>query len=110
MDDLYAIMTQGGFALEGKDEVAKKRTLAITIGKNATFARVPNTGHVGLAEWYPNAKRKSSQNGTGASEAEPEESTAAATTPPHADKNVEYARKLQETPIFTTEDGPEDVK
>lgn len=60
MDELYALMTSGGFDFEGKDDVAKKRTLAITIGKNPAFIRVPSSGHVGLGEWYPNAKKKPS--------------------------------------------------
>lgn len=58
LDELYALMTQGGFALEGKDDVAKKRTLAITIGKNPAFARIPSTGDVGLADWYPTVKKE----------------------------------------------------
>ncbi len=58
LDELFAVMTKGGFDLEGKDETAKKRTLAITIGKNPAFLRVPNSGDVGLADWYPNVKKE----------------------------------------------------
>jgi hypothetical protein len=64
-DELFALLTKGGHALEGKDEAGRKRTMAITIGKNPVFVRVPNTDHIGLAEWYPTAKRKAKNGDTG---------------------------------------------
>jgi hypothetical protein len=57
LEDLFAVMLQGGFQFEGKDEATKRRALAITVGKNPAFVRLPNSGHIGLADWYPSAKR-----------------------------------------------------
>jgi hypothetical protein len=62
LDDLFSLMLQGGFDFEGKDESSKKRSLAITVGKNPAFIRVPSSNHIGLSEWYPGAKR-SRRNG-----------------------------------------------
>lgn len=61
LDDLFSAMVQGGFDFEGKDESTKKRGLASNLGKNPVFARVPSSGHIGLAEWYPNAREKRSK-------------------------------------------------
>lgn len=60
LEELFAVMVQGGFDFEGKDEGTKKRGLASTLGKNPAFTRVPSSGHIGLAEWYPNAREKRS--------------------------------------------------
>lgn len=58
LDELFDLMKQGGYGFEGKDDSTKKRILASAIGKNTiAFARVPNTGDIGLAEWY-GIKRK----------------------------------------------------
>ncbi|HXT12101.1 MAG TPA: hypothetical protein VN873_11110 [Candidatus Angelobacter sp.] len=64
LDELFALMLSGGFDFEGKDETTKKRTLAITLAKNPAFVRVPSSGHIGLAEWYPNAKKKPAATST----------------------------------------------
>jgi hypothetical protein len=64
LDELFAIMLSGGFDFEGKDDSTKKRTLAITVAKNPAFVRVPSSGHIGLAEWYPNAKKKPAATST----------------------------------------------
>lgn len=102
LDDLYTTMSQGGFAFEGKDEALKKRTLAITLGKNPAFARVPNTGHVGLSEWYPNAKRKPSQNGTNGGDSSSDDTDSAETVPSKANSGTPEE--------FTMKDAPEDLK
>jgi len=64
LDELFATMLSGGFDFEGKDDITKKRTLAITVAKNPAFVRVPSSGHIGLAEWYPNAKKKPAPTST----------------------------------------------
>jgi len=64
LDELFATMLSGGFDFEGKDDATKKRTLAITVAKNPAFVRVPSSGHIGLAEWYPNAKKKPAATST----------------------------------------------
>jgi hypothetical protein len=57
LDDLYELMNQGSYGFEGKDDSTKKRILASSLGKNPAFIRLPNSGDIGLAEWYPSAKR-----------------------------------------------------
>jgi hypothetical protein len=57
LDELFDQMKSGGFQFDNKNEQIAKRNLSISLGKNAVFIRVPNTGTWGLAEWYPNAKR-----------------------------------------------------
>jgi len=98
LEDLFEIMTQGGFDFEGKDEMNKRRTLAITIGKNPAFVRVPNSGHVGLSEWYPNAKSPRKGNGKDSAETVEEKTEAEPTSqtlPPGVPK------------VFSTEGMPE---
>lgn len=92
MDELYALMTSGGFDFEGKDDVAKKRTLAITIGKNPAFVRVPSSGHVGLGEWYPNAKKKPAPAASGpADDGDPSEIGSAQVEENRADREQQSA-------------------
>ncbi|HXL74083.1 MAG TPA: hypothetical protein VN963_10725 [bacterium] len=57
LNDLFEILKSGGFQFDTRDEVGAKRGVAITIGKNPAFLKVPNNGYIGLAEWYPNVKR-----------------------------------------------------
>lgn len=57
LHDLYDMMKTGGFEFSTKDEANAKTAVATTLGKNVAFIKVPNTGHWGLAEWYPGAKR-----------------------------------------------------
>lgn len=62
LNDLFEILKSGGFQFDAKDEQASKRGVAITIGKNPAFLKVPNNGYIGLAEWYPNVKKKAVQS------------------------------------------------
>jgi hypothetical protein len=57
LTELYEVMKSGGFEFATKDETNAKTAVATTLGKNPGFIKVPNTGHWGLAEWYPGAKR-----------------------------------------------------
>jgi hypothetical protein len=57
LNDLYDTMKAGGFEFSTKEEANAKTAVATTLGKNVAFIKVPNTGHWGLAEWYPGAKR-----------------------------------------------------
>lgn len=57
LDDLFATLKAGGFEFDNANEQIAKRNLAITVSKNPAFMKVPSNGHIGLAEWYPNAKR-----------------------------------------------------
>jgi len=50
-------MKAGGFVFENKNEPIAKRNLAITLSMNPSFERIPS-GHIGLAKWYPDIKRK----------------------------------------------------
>lgn len=56
LDALCNTLAAGGYVLEGKTEGIARRNVAITLSKNPAFMRIPN-GDIGLAEWYPNAKR-----------------------------------------------------
>ncbi len=56
--DLFETMEKGGFEFEGKDDASKLKSLTITLAKNPAFAKVPNSGHIGLADWYPNSKKE----------------------------------------------------
>jgi alanyl-tRNA synthetase len=58
LNDLFEILKSGGFQFDTKDEIGAKRGVAITIAKNPAFMKVPNNGYIGLAEWYPNVKKK----------------------------------------------------
>ena len=57
LNELFDSMKTGGFEFATKDETNAKTAVATTLGKNPAFIKVPNTGHWGLAEWYPGAKR-----------------------------------------------------
>ncbi|HEY1170188.1 MAG TPA: hypothetical protein VGH19_02355 [Verrucomicrobiae bacterium] len=72
LNELFDTLKTGGFAFDNKDETIAKRNLAITISKNPVFLKVPNNGHIGLAEWYPAAKKKPVQL-TGEEEADRQE-------------------------------------
>ena len=61
LNELYEILKSGGFAFDNKDETIARRNVAITLGKNPSFMKVPGSGNIGLAEWYPNAKRAKSK-------------------------------------------------
>jgi len=50
-------MKAGGYQFDNKDSVIAARNVAIALGKNPAFIKVPNTDTWGLAEWYPGATR-----------------------------------------------------
>lgn len=56
LDELYQELIAGAFEFVGKDDGIKKRGLAIAMGKNQKFTRLPNDTW-GLSEWYPEAGR-----------------------------------------------------
>ena len=58
LDDLFDTMKAGGFQFDNNNEQIAKRNLAITLSKNPAFMRVPSNNNIGLAEWYPNVKKK----------------------------------------------------
>jgi hypothetical protein len=70
LDELCETLKSGGYQFDNKNEAIARRNVAITLGKNPAFMRVPSSGDIGLAEWYPAAKRNKA-NGRD----EPEEST-----------------------------------
>src|SRR5271155_5353411 len=61
LTDLCEILKNGGYAFDNKDESIARRNVAITLGKNPSFLKVPGSGNIGLAEWYPNAKKPKSK-------------------------------------------------
>jgi hypothetical protein len=56
LDDLYGQLIAGGCDFTGKNDGIKKRGLAISMGKNQKFHRLPNETW-GLSKWYPDAKK-----------------------------------------------------
>jgi hypothetical protein len=62
--ELYDVMKAGGFSFGNSDPKIARRNLSITLSKNPAFMRVPANNHIGLAEWYPNVKKKKDGNGT----------------------------------------------
>lgn len=61
LNELFEAMKIGGYHFE-KDETNAKLSLSVTIAKNPAFAKLP-TGYIGLAQWYPEIKRKKPRNG-----------------------------------------------
>jgi hypothetical protein len=59
LNELYEVLKSGGYHFENKDASIARRNVAITLGKNPAFMKVPSSGDIGLAEWYPGLKRKS---------------------------------------------------
>lgn len=58
IEDIYAVMKDGGYAFESKDVENAMRGLGVSITKNsALFARLPS-GLIGLVEWYGKAPRR----------------------------------------------------
>jgi hypothetical protein len=63
LDEIFDAMLQGGFKFEAKNAGTAKRSLAISLSKNAvTFHKLPN-GTIGLTEWYPEAVKGKAGNG-----------------------------------------------
>lgn len=57
LNELFETLKKGGYAFDNSNDQIAKRNTAITLAKNPAFAKVPHNGHIGLAEWYPNAKK-----------------------------------------------------
>lgn len=56
VNELFAALTEGGFAFDSKNDDNAKRGLRISLTKNtATFHKLP-TGKFGLLEWYPGVR------------------------------------------------------
>jgi len=52
LDEIYAVLEEGGFKFDAKNEMTAKRSLAIALAKNSqTFEKLP-TGQFGLKVWY----------------------------------------------------------
>lgn len=54
--EIYAAMLEGGYDFAASSEENAKRTLRISLTKNAVFHKLPN-GRYGLSEWYPAATK-----------------------------------------------------
>jgi hypothetical protein len=81
LNDLYEAMKAGGFEFSTKDETNAKTAVSTTLGKNPGFIKVPNTGHWGLSEWYPGAKRNKPSDANDADKSGSKSTKDAATTP-----------------------------
>jgi hypothetical protein len=57
IDEIYAALAEGGFEFVGKDAATKQRGLAISLGKNSKFHRVPG-GSWGLVDWYEGVRTR----------------------------------------------------
>lgn len=63
VNEIFASLTEGGFAFDTRNEDNAKRGLRVSLTKNSvTFHKLPN-GKYGLLEWYPNAKPKRTRLG-----------------------------------------------
>jgi hypothetical protein len=62
LNELFEGMKAGGYHFE-KDETNAKISLSVTIAKNPAFTKLPNTGYIGLAAWYPEIKKRKATNG-----------------------------------------------
>jgi hypothetical protein len=61
--EIHAALLNGGFEFETKEPDNAKRNLRISLTKNtALFHRMPDGAHYGLVEWYPEAKRRDTEN------------------------------------------------
>lgn len=72
LDEIVDALKEGGFDLDkiSKDKDDARRGVAITLGKNPQFVRLPNDDW-GLLAWYPNYKRgKADANGKSGDKAE----------------------------------------
>jgi hypothetical protein len=58
LTELHEVLKSGGYVFDNKNEAIARRNVAITLGKNPAFMKVPSSGDIGLAEWYPGLKRK----------------------------------------------------
>jgi len=52
IDEIYAVLLEGGFVFDAKNDAYAKRSLAITLAKAShTFQKLP-TGQIGLRTWF----------------------------------------------------------
>ena len=58
LGELYDVMKAGGHDFENSNPKIARRNLSIALSKNPSFMRVTANNHIGLAEWYPNAKKR----------------------------------------------------
>lgn len=73
INEIYAGLTEGGFAFDTKNPENAKRGLRISISKNtAVFHKLPGSGRIGLREWYPNIKAQKGQKDTSDNDTESE--------------------------------------
>ena len=106
LDELFEIMKAGGYDFDNKNEAIAKRNVAITIGKNSGFVKVPNSGYIGLAEWYPGYRERKAKNGESAKDEQAVETETAVTAEnPQLSKTGKLPANTPET--FTTEGMPE---
>jgi hypothetical protein len=82
LNEIVDALKEGGFDLEkiSKDKDDARRGVAITLGKNPQFVRLPNDDW-GLLAWYPNFKRGKPE-GNGKSGDKPEDAKDAAEATP----------------------------
>ena len=71
-EEIFEGLGQGGYLFDGK-EGHQLRGMAISLGKNPIFIKLPN-GRIGMRDWYPGAKdptkkKKFEGNDSGGSEA-----------------------------------------
>jgi DNA-directed RNA polymerase delta subunit len=72
LDDIFGALAQGGYESDCKTEAIAKTSLYNSISKNSNFYKLPNK-QWGLAEWYPNAKKKPIQAATEDDNGDPSE-------------------------------------
>lgn len=76
LNELYDVMKAGGFDFENSDEKIARRNLSIALSKNPSFMRVTANNHIGLTEWYPNAKKRKPKSAEEEAEAAEQQSGA----------------------------------
>lgn len=100
VNDLFDVLSQGGFQFQTKNDENAKRGVYGALSKNAvTFHKLPN-GDYGLTEWYPNvreARDAKSTNGNGGNNG--------GTAPATEDDDFDMASKEE-----TATKGPEMVQ
>ena len=64
LDEIYQELVAGGCELVGKNDGIKKRGLAISMGKNPKFHKLPNNTW-GLTSWYSGVKERKEANAQG---------------------------------------------
>jgi hypothetical protein len=98
LDEIVDALKEGGFDLDriSKDKDDARRGVAITLGKNPQFIRLPNDDW-GLLAWYPNVKRSRGETNGNRNAEKAEEETTATEAP--ATANSEASVKTAEKPM-----------